>query len=90
MQYSNIITHGGAHVGQGQDDGEGAKTDEELALRHERLLQLHLLLEQGVDLVVGEDAAVGGVHLAQLLLVLVEVALVVSAVVVWNDREIVS
>ena len=74
-----MITHGSAHVGQGQDDGEGAEADEELALRHQRLLQLHLLLEQGVDLVVGEEAAVGGVHLAHLLLVLVEVALVVSA-----------
>ena len=72
------LTHGSPHVGKGQDDGKDAKTNNKLPLGHQRFLQFDLLLEHGVDLVVGKESAVGGVHLAHLLLVLIEVAFVVA------------
>ena len=34
------MTHGSAHVGKGQDDGEDAKTDDQIPLGDKRLLHL--------------------------------------------------
>ena len=74
------MTHGSTHVGKGQNDGEDAKSDEELALRNKRFLQLDLFFEHGVYLVVGEESTVRGVHLAHLLLVVIEESFVVAVV----------
>ena len=81
------MTHGSAHVGKGQNDSEDAKTDDQVPLGDKRFLQLDLLLEHGIDLVVGKESTVGGVHLPHLLLVLIKVPFVV-AVVGGNDREL--
>ena len=72
------MTHGSTHVGKGQNDGEDAKTYNQIPLGDKRFLQLDMLLDHGVDLVVGKESTVGGVHLAHLLLVLIEVAFVVA------------
>ena len=74
------MTHGSAHVGKGQDDGEDAKTDDQIPLGDKRLLHLDVLLEHGIDLLVSKESTVGGVHLAHLLLVLVKVAFVVAVI----------
>ena len=85
----NIATYGSTHVGEGQDDGKDAKTNNKLTMRHERFLQFDLLLKHGIDLVVGEESAVGGVHFAHLFLVLIEISFVV-AVDGWKSyRDIV-